>query len=169
MSHTLPSWATTDLLDAHEHLLPTGQLQVAAPLLRAYGGQAAFSGPIATLKLFEDNALVRTTLSQAGQGRVLVVDGGGSLRCALLGDQLAELAVNNHWAGVVVYGCIRDSRAIAGMALGVLALATHPLKSIKRNTGESALPVSFAGVRFTPGEFLYADEDGLIVSQTALI
>lgn len=161
--------ATTDLLDEHETLLHTGRLQVAAPMLRSYGGRTAFAGPLSTLKLFEDNSLVRTALSQQGHGRVLVVDGGGSLRCALLGDQLAELAVNNGWAGVVVYGCIRDSRAIAGMALGVLALATHPLKSIKRNVGEQEINVTFAGVRFVPGQYLYADEDGLIVSQDPLL
>lgn len=159
---------TADLLDAHEALLRVGQLQVASPVFRSYGGQTAFAGAISTLKLFEDNSLVRTALSQPGNGRVLVIDGGGSLRCALVGDQLAQLAVNNGWTGIVVYGCIRDARAIGEMALGVFALATHPLKSVKRNVGESDIPVSFAGVRFEPGQYLYADEDGLVVSQTAL-
>lgn len=140
------SLATTDLSDAH----PTA-VQAADPIFRDYGGRRAFHGPITTLKLFEDNALVRSALETAGEGRVLVVDGGGSMRCALLGDQLAELAVRHAWAGVVVYGCIRDSEAIGQLALGVKALATHPLKSIKRGEGQRDLPVRFAGVTFRPG------------------
>ena len=162
---------TADLLDAHEDqgTLPAGTLQVVAPMFRSYGGHAAFGGAISTLKLLEDNSLVRSALAQPGHGRVLVVDGGGSLRCALVGDQLAELAVSNGWAGIVVYGCIRDARAISQMAIGVFALATHPRKSIKKNIGETDLPVSFGGVRFIPGHYLYADEDGVIVSPSALI
>lgn len=156
-------FATADLCDTHE-----GKVHVAAPIFRSYGGRAAFCGPIATLKLFEDNGLVRNTLNTPGDGRVLVIDGGGSLRCALLGDQLAELAVKNGWAGVVVWGCIRDSAAIGGMDLGVLALATHPQKTVKKNLGAAELPVSFAGIEFRPGEWLYADADGLIVSATRL-
>ena len=112
------SLATTDLSDAH----PTA-VQAADPIFRDYGGRRAFHGPITTLKLFEDNALVRSALETPGEGRVLVVDGGGSLRCALLGDQLAELAVRHAWAGVVVYGCIRDSEAIGLLPLGVKALS----------------------------------------------
>ena len=157
------SLATTDLSDAH----PTA-VQAADPIFRDYGGRRAFHGPITTLKLFEDNALVRSALETAGEGRVLVVDGGGSMRCALLGDQLAELAVRHAWAGVVVYGCIRDSEVIGQLALGVKALATHPLKSIKRGEGQRDLPVRFAGVTFRPGAWLYADADGLIVSDQAL-
>ncbi|KYC29352.1 putative regulator of ribonuclease activity [Sterolibacterium denitrificans] len=167
MSLEIP-FATADLLDANEAGLNAGTLHVVAPMFRSYGGRAVFGGPISTLKVFEDNSLVRTALSQPGNGRVLVIDGGGSLRCALVGDQLAELAVKNGWAGIVVYGCIRDSRAIGSMALGVFALATHPLKSIKRNVGEADLAVTFGGVSFVPGHFLYADADGVIVSQTAL-
>jgi regulator of ribonuclease activity A len=155
--------ATTDLCDAHED-----RVRVAAPIFRHYGGSHAFCGPVATLKIFEDNGLVRQTLDTPGEGRVLVIDGGGSLRCALLGDQLAELAVKNGWAGVVVWGCIRDSAAIGGMDLGVLALATHPKKTVKKNLGEAGVPVSFAGIEFRPGEWLYADADGLIVSPTRL-
>ncbi|MCX7171132.1 MAG: ribonuclease E activity regulator RraA [Proteobacteria bacterium] len=159
---------TADLLDSHEDQLRSGSLRVAEPIFRSYGGRRSFHGPIATLKLFEDNSLVRKALKQPGNGRVLVIDGGGSLRCALVGDQLAQLAVSHAWAGIVVYGCIRDSRAIAGMNLGVFALATHPLKTVKKNVGDAGIPVSFAGVGFLPGQFLYADEDGLIVSATAL-
>jgi len=153
------SLATTDLCDAHED-----KVRVAAPIFRSFGGKTAFHGRIATLKLFEDNGLVRQTLDTPGDGRVLVIDGGGSLRCALLGDLLAALAVKNGWAGVVIWGCIRDSVAISTMALGVLAIATHPLKTVKKNLGETEVTVSFAGIDFVHGEWLYADPDGLVVS-----
>lgn len=166
MPESLP---TADLLDSHEAMLSDGTLRVAAPMFQSYGGRRSFHGLIATLKLFEDNSLVRKALEQPGEGRVLVIDGGGSLRCALVGDQLALLAVKNGWNGIVVYGCIRDSRAIAGMNLGVFALATHPLKTVKKNIGDAEISVSFAGVTFVPGQSLYADEDGLLVSTTALI
>lgn len=155
---------TTDLCDAHPE-----SVAVLAPIFKSFGGRARFSGPISTLKLFEDNALVRTVLAEPGQGRVLVVDGGGSLRCALLGDQLGELAVSNGWAGIVVYGAIRDSVALGTLALGIRALATHPLKSIKRGEGQRDLTLAFAGVQLSPGAWLYADEDGVIVAPAALI
>lgn len=154
---------TTDLCDAHED-----QVQVVAPIFRSYGGRKSFCGPISTLKLFEDNGLVRGTLESPGENRILVIDGGGSLRCALVGDQLAALAVKNGWSGIVVYGCIRDSREIGGMDLGVFALATHPRKTVKKNQGERDVPVTFAGVTFPPGAWLYADEDGVIVSPVSL-
>ncbi|NWG31994.1 MAG: ribonuclease E activity regulator RraA [Rhodocyclaceae bacterium] len=157
------TYATSDLCDAHE-----GKVRIAAPIFRSFGKRHAFHGPIATLKLFEDNGLVRQTLDEPGGGRVLVIDGGGSLRCALLGDQLAALAVKNGWSGIVVWGCIRDSAVIATLDLGVLALATHPQKTVKKNLGESGVPVCFAGVEFRPGEWLYADADGLIVSASPL-
>jgi regulator of ribonuclease activity A len=159
----MTDFATTDLCDDH-----SDHLQIAEPALRNYGGRSQFHGPISTLKVFEDNTLVRKTLEQPGEGKVLVVDGGGSHRCALLGDQIAELAVNNGWAGVVIYGCIRDSADIAGMDIGVRALNTHPLKSVKRGEGQENIPVRFLGVTFTPGHHLYADEDGVIVSEKAL-
>ncbi len=154
---------TTDLCDAHEDAV-----RVVEPMFSSFGGRQAFFGRIATLKLFEDNSLVRKQLESPGEGRVLVIDGGGSLRRALVGDQLAALGVKNGWAGIVVYGCIRDSRAIGEMDIGVLALDTHPLKSIKKNTGEADIAVSFGGATFTPGHFLYADEDGVLVSPTEL-
>lgn len=154
---------TTDLYDAHE-----GQVNVATPLLQRYGGRARFSGQIVTVKLFEDNTLVREVLGTAGAGKVLVVDGGGSLRCALMGDQIAELAVKNGWEGVVIWGCIRDSVAIAALDLGVRALATNPKKSVKRGEGQQGLAVRFADVDFTPGHWLYADEDGVLVSPTRI-
>lgn len=154
---------TTDLCDAHE-----GKLRVLTPMFRSYGRNVAFSGQIATVKVHEDNVLVRQALSQDGKGKVLVVDGGGSMRCALVGDQLAELAHTNGWRGVIVYGCIRDSAAINGIAIGVRALNTNPLKSVKKGAGDSNVPVSFGGVTFSPGHYLYADEDGIVVSETPL-
>ena len=155
---------TCDLCDAHAE-----KISVLAPSFQCYGGHARFCGPIATLKVFEDNALVRAMLSEPGLGRVLVVDGGASLRCALLGDQLGELAVANDWAGVLVYGAIRDSVALAKLPLGIRALTTHPLKSIKRGEGQRDLTLEFSGVRFTPGDWLYADEDGIIISAESLL
>lgn len=154
---------TADLCDRHED-----KLRVVEPMFASYGGKPAFHGPIATLKLFEDNSLVRKAVESPGEGRVLVIDGGGSLRRALVGDQLAALATRNGWAGLVVYGCIRDSRAIGAMDLGVLALDTHPMKTVKRNIGETDVTVTFGGVDFVPGHWLYADEDGVVVSATAL-
>ncbi|MBE7460300.1 MAG: ribonuclease E activity regulator RraA [Zoogloeaceae bacterium] len=159
---------TADLCDKYESQVRAGQMNVLEPMLNAYGGRAAFHGRITTLKLFEDNSLVRKALEAPGEGRVLVIDGGGSLRCALIGDQLAALGMKNGWAGIVVYGCIRDARAIGEMDIGVLALDTHPLKSIKKNTGEADLVVSFGGVMFTPGHYLYADEDGVLLSAQEL-
>ncbi len=159
---------TADLLDGNEEALREGRLRVVAPMFRHYGGDTSFHGRISTLKLFEDNSLVRTSLSQPGLGRVLVIDGGGSLRCALVGDQLAQLAVANGWTGIVAYGCVRDARALSAMPIGVLALATHPLKSVKKNIGESDIAVSFGGVAFRPGEYLYADEDGIVVCEQPL-
>lgn len=155
---------TTDLCDANE-----GRVRVCAPMFRSFGGRTSFHGQIATLKLFEDNSLVRSALETPGIGRVLVVDGGGSMRCALVGDQLALLGVKNGWAGVVVYGCIRDSKAISAMEIGVFALGTHPMKTVKKGVGDSDVPVSFGGITFTPGEYLYADEDGVIVSAQSLL
>ena len=155
---------TTDLCDANE-----SKVRAVAPMFRSYGGKTRFAGPIRTLKVFEDNALVRSTLDTPGNGAVLVVDAGGSLRCAMLGDQLGLLGVKNGWAGVIMYGCIRDSGPLARMDLGVFALATHPMKSVKKGAGDRDIPVTFGGVTFTPGHWLYADEDGVIVSESALL
>lgn len=155
--------ATTDLCDVY-----SDALQVAEPIFRDYGGVRAFYGTAVTLKLFEDNSLVREALGEPGDGRVLVIDGGGSKRCALLGDQLAELAVQNHWRGVIVYGCIRDSARIAQLPLGVKALGVHPLKSVKRGEGQRNLALRFAGIVIHPDDMLYADEDGVVVSSKPL-
>lgn len=156
-------YLTTDLCDAHED-----KVRVVEPMFASYGLRQAFFGRISTLKVFEDNSLVRKAVESPGEGRVLVVDGGGSLRRALIGDQLAALAVKNGWAGIVVYGCIRDSRAIGDMDIGVFALDTHPMKTVKRNVGEADISVTFGGVTFGSGEWLYADEDGVIVSAAPL-
>lgn len=155
----MSEFKTADLCDDYSE-----QLQIAEPLFGDFGGHDCFCGPISTVKVFEDNTLVRNALEQPGNGRVLVVDGGGSLRCALVGDQLGVLAVKNGWTGIVVFGAIRDSAAIAELPVGVKALATHPLKSVKRDEGQRDVVVRFAGVQFTPGHFLYADEDGLLVA-----
>ncbi len=163
------SFQTADLLDQNEAKLQEGSVRVVTPMFRSFGGLPAFSGQITTLKLFEDNGLVRKALEGPGHGRVLVVDGGGSLRRALVGDQLALLGVKNGWAGLLVYGCIRDSKAISAMELGVFALATHPRKTLKKNEGDVDVLVNFGGVDFVPGEYLYADEDGVIVSKTPLL
>lgn len=157
------TYATTDLSDAHP------EAQTCEPLFRDYGGRTAFHGPIKTLKVFEDNALVRATLETAGEGRVLVVDGGGSNRCALFGGNLGQLAVKNGWAGVVVYGLIRDSQEIAAQDFGLKALGTHPRKSEKGlHSAHADRVVQFAGVSFRPGAWLYADADGIVVSDAAL-
>lgn len=155
---------TADLCDAHED-----KVSVVTPMFHSFGGRRAFGGPISTLKLFEDNSLVRKALESSGNGRVLVIDAGGSMRCAVVGDQLAELGVKNGWAGIIAYGCIRDSKAIGQMDIGVFALGTHPRKTVKRNTGEVDVTVTFGGVSFMPGHYLYGDEDGVIVSATALL
>lgn len=154
---------TTDLCDANE-----GKVQVVAPIFQIYGGVQNFHGVISTVKVFEDNVLVRDALSKDGAGKVLVVDGGGSLRCALVGGLIAELAHKNHWAGIIVNGCIRDSEEIARIQIGVRALNVHPLKSVKKGAGDGEISVTFGGVTFVPGHYLYADADGVIVSSSAL-
>ena len=157
------SCATADLCDAHP------DLKVCAPLFRDFGAQCEFHGRIATLKVFEDNALVRNTLELPGEGRVLVVDGGGSLRCALVGGNLGELAVRNGWVGILVNGCVRDSAELAALPLGLRALAAHPRRSAKGlHGGEFGTPVEFAGVRFLPGDWLYADADGIVLAPQAI-
>lgn len=162
------SFKTADLLDNNESALRDGRVEVVAPIFQSYGGRPSFSGRIATLKLFEDNSLVREALGEAGAGKVLVIDGGGSLRCALVGDQLAILAHKNGWEGIIVYGCIRDSEDISAIDIGIRALNTQPLKSVKKGIGERDLALRFGGVSFKPDEWLYADRDGVIVSQKAL-
>lgn len=153
------SFATADLYDEHEE-----NLQIAAPMFNNYGGKKKFSGPASTVKVFEDNSLVRAALEEPGEGRVLVVDGDASLRCALVGDMLAILGKDNGWGGIIVYGCIRDSAVIANMDIGVKALNTNPRKSVKKGIGDRDIPVTFADVTIHPGNYIYADEDGIVIS-----
>ena len=156
-------FATADLCDEFGE-----DARVAEPLFRDYGGAWSFCGPVSTVRVFEDNVLVREALEEDGRGRVLVVDGGGSTRCALVGGNLATLAHENGWAGIVVHGCIRDSAEISSAPVGVKALNTSPRKSAKEGAGERDTPVSFAGVEVSPGEYLYSDEDGVIIEDREL-
>lgn len=139
-----------------------------AGYFRDFGGVKRFSGPATTIKCFENNPLVRQALGEPGEGRVLVVDGGGSMRCALLGDNLAGMAVENGWSGIIINGCLRDSEDIAKMKVGVKAIAPHPVKSSKRDPGMRDVPVSFAGISVKPGDWVYADMDGILVSEDKL-
>lgn len=157
------SHRTADLCDEHPDAVV-----VAEPIFRDYGGARLFHGRVATVKVHEDNVLVRKALEEPGEGRVLVVDGGGSLRCALVGDNLAALGHQNGWAGLIVYGCIRDAEAIGRIPLGVKALATHPRKSQKKGAGDRDIPVTFAGITYVPGGVVYADHDGILYAQTPL-
>lgn len=157
--------ATADIMDAYE-----GKVQVAPNIFQDFGGVSRFCGRVETVKCFENNPLVRLRLTgEDGTGKVLVVDGGGSTRRALMGDQLGAAAVKNCWTGVIINGAIRDSAEIAKLPLGCKALGTIPLKSEKKNTGEQGVSVSFAGLRFREGQFVYADEDGIVVSDTPLV
>lgn len=148
---------TTDVSDQHpEALIPE-------PVFADFGGVEAFAGPAATVQCFEDNTHVREKLGEAGEGRVLVVDGGGSLRCALLGDNVAQLAADNGWAGIIVYGCVRDTAELARIPAGIQALAPHPRRSEKRGEGCLDVAVKIAGARVNPGDVVYADGDGIVI------
>ncbi|EGX6953616.1 putative 4-hydroxy-4-methyl-2-oxoglutarate aldolase [Aeromonas hydrophila] len=144
-------------------------LQVAEPLFQDFGGKVLFHGQAVTLSCYEDNSLVRELVNRPGQGRVMVIDGGGSLRRALLGDQLAIKAAEQGWEGIVIYGAVRDVGTLATLALGVKALAPCPVKTEKRGQGELDAVVSFAGVTIHPGDYVYADLNGVLVSATRLI
>ena len=156
-------YITPDLCDAYPE-----SVQVLEPMFSNFGGRDSFGGEIVTIKCFEDNSRVKEQAELNGKGKVLVVDGGGSLRHALLGDMIAEKASKNGWEGLVIYGCIRDVDVLAQTDLVVQALASHPLKSVRRGLGDVNVPVTFAGVTFRPGEFIYADNNGVIISPVAL-
>ena len=151
---------TADLFDERGDELDSVALQ-----FQSVGGRTHFHGPVRTIRCFEDNALVKSTLATPGDGAVLVVDGGGSLRTALMGDLIAASAVANGWAGVVVNGAIRDRAAIAGLPLGVKALGSNPRKSAKAGAGESAVDVEIDGVAFRPGAMIWCDPDGILVER----
>lgn len=150
--------STADLLDAYGD-----RATVCETVFRQFGGVRSFAGEIATVRCHEDNVLVRRRAGEPGEGRVLVVDGGGSLRCALVGDNIASLALDNGWAGLVINGCVRDSATLAGVTLGVTALGTHPRASGKLGDGEVDVPVTFGAVTFRPGARIASDDDGVVV------
>lgn len=154
-----PNILTADLVDAHGDRLQSCETQ-----FRHFGGRRSFHGPVRTIKTSEDNALVRQVLSEPGNGAVLVVDGGGSLRTALMGDMLGAMAQKNAWAGVIIHGAVRDTVALAQLELGVKALGSNPRKSGKAGTGQVDVPVSFGGATFAPGAWAYIDTDGIVVS-----
>lgn len=154
---------TPDLCDAFSELV-----QVVDPIFRNYGGLESFGGEIVTVKCFEDNSKVKELVATDGSNKVMVVDAGGSMRCACLGDMLAEQAAKNGWQGILMYGCIRDVDIIATTALGVQALGAHPKKTEKKGIGDINIPVVFGGVRFVPGHYIYADNNGVIVSSSEL-
>jgi regulator of ribonuclease activity A len=154
--------ATCDICDAHRSD-DSGACRVLPPLWREFGAAAAFSGTVSTVQCFEDNSLVRAALESQGSGRVLVVDGGGSLRTALVGGNLAGLAQANGWAGIVVDGCVRDAAELAACAIGIRALALCPVPPAKRGAGQRDVPVRLQGVTVRPGEWLCADVDGIVV------
>ena len=157
-------FTTADLCDGYPELV-----QVAEPVFREYGGLVKFSGPIETLRVFEDNALVRQVLESDGKGRVLVIDGGASPRCALVGGRLASLAYANGWSGVLVNGAVRDSAELSQIPIGIRARHAAPMSSGKEGVGERGGRVTFAGVAFLPEAFLYADSDGIVVAQRNLL
>lgn len=159
------NFTTAHLCDAYAHL---DTLQIAEPLFKTYGGNDSFSGQVTTLKTFECNDLIRSVLEEKVKDRVLVIDGGGSVRCALIDEALAKIAVDNGWQGIVVYGCIRGSALIKQLPIGIRALQTHPLDAHKKDQGDRDLSVSFAGLTVKKDYFLYADSDGIIVSKTML-
>jgi len=155
--------ATADICDAY-----ADRVQVCEPLFQSYGGITAMHGGVSTVRCFEDNSRVKEAVESPGQGRILIVDGGGSRRHALFGGNLGKAAVRNGWAGVIIYGCVRDSAELGGLKLALRALGTMPLRSEKRGEGERDMPVRFAGVTFRPGDYVYADEDGIVVAREQL-
>jgi regulator of ribonuclease activity A len=155
---------TADLCDEF-----SAELQIVAPVFRSFGGRQRFAGPASTVKCFEDNSRVKEAVSEPGKGRILVIDAGGSMRCAVLGDLLAKQAADNGWAGVVVHGCIRDCADIATFDLGVVALGTLPLRSERKNEGQREAPIQLPGAIVRPGDWVYVDEDGMVVSTRALL
>ncbi len=163
-------FSTCDLCDVHKASLLTqtnGAFRVLPPVFRSFGGAMKFAGPASTVKCFEDNTVVKAAVESPGEGRVLVVDGGGSLRRALLGGNLAAAAARNGWAGVVIDGCVRDVAELAASAVGICALAAMPLPTERRNEGQRDVPVQIQGVPVRPGDWLYADADGVVVMAPA--
>ena len=164
------AFVTCDLLDDNEDK----DLQVVSPSIdgkffRRFGARKTFGGQVVTVKCYEDNSRVKELLATDGTGKVLVVDGGASMRCALMGDMIAESAVKNHWNGVIIYGCVRDVDAIAELDLGVQALACIPQKSTRKGVGETGLTLSFGGVTIAQDDYIYADNNGIVVAKESLV
>lgn len=159
----MPGFATTDISDDHGDAV-----YILAPGFQDYGGIDRFCGPVATLIAFEDNTKVRAAVERDGAGHVLVVDGGASTQCALFGGNLAQMAAQNNWAGIIINGCVRDTGELAAEKVGIKARGVHPRKSKKRDLGLADIPVKFAGIRIYPGDWIYADRDGIIVSPVQL-
>ena len=160
------SFSTCDLCDAHKE---DGVLRILPPVFRSFGGRGAFHGPVSTVKCFEDNSSVKAAVDSPGRGRVLVVDGGGSLRKALVGGNLAAAAARNGWAGLLVDGCVRDVAELAAADVGLLALACVPMPTVKRQPGETDVRVQVQGVWVEPGDWLCADADGVVLASHALL
>lgn len=159
-----PDWTTPDLYDEHGERVRTCGIQ-----FRSFGKRGRFCGRIATVQCADDNTFVRKALEEPGEGRVLVVDGGGSMRCALLGGNIAELAAGNGWAGVVLNACVRDVGEIAAADVGVFAIGTNPAKSRKQSSGVRQAELVFGGAAFRPGDWVYCDENGILVSPEPLL
>lgn len=156
--------STPDLCDAHPDTV-----RIVEPIFRNYGAKKSFWGEIVTVKCYEDNSRVKELAGTQGTGKVIVVDGGGSLNKALLGDLIAQSALDNGWAGFIIFGCIRDVELIGKMDIGVKAINSIPLKTKRKQEGEINIPITFGGVTYGPGEFIYCDETGIIVSSAPLI
>jgi len=154
---------TKSTCDISDKLHPN--VQYLEPIYKSYGAKTAFSGRIVTIKCFEDNSLVEEALKTNGKDSVLVIDAGGSMNCAMLGDKRVTDAINNKWEGIIVNGVIRDSAVINKMPIGIRSLGVCPLKSVKKGAGNNNLIVNFSNVEFTPNQYLYADEDGVIVTK----
>ena len=163
----MPDIATCDLCDTHKND-SSGAFRVLPPVFRDFGARRRFAGLVTTVKCFEDNTLVKAAVDSPGEGRVLVVDGGGSLRRALLGGNLGAAAARNGWAGVVIDGCVRDVAELGVCDTGIRALAPVPLPTEKRNEGQRDVAVQLQGVWVRPGDWLYADEDGTVISAQPL-
>lgn len=162
------AFSTCDFCDAHKGE-GSGNFRVLPPVFKDFGALRQFCGPVVTVKCHEDNTLVKDLLATPGEGRVLVVDGGGSLRRALLGGNIGASAARHGWAGVVIDGCVRDVGELAGHPVGIRALAAMPLPTERRGAGQQDLAVQIQGVWVRPGDWLYADADGMVLSREALV
>lgn len=156
---------TCDIVDAHK---TSGRIQSCSVQFKQYGAQPAFAGPVRTIKCYEDNALIKQTLNAPGNGAVLVVDGGGSLRSALCGDLIGAAAVKNGWAGLIFFGAVRDTEALAALSIGIKALGSNPWTSSKDGAGQVDVPLRFGDVTFKPGNWVYSDGDGIIIADEKL-